>query len=261
MPLPDFNCTWERFTPDRVIGAHVLAYDEVDSTMDVARQLADAGASHGTTVRAGTQRVGRGRFARRWESAPGDSLLLSVVLRMPPLAVDALVSVAGALAVRDSVASLLGKPCAIKWPNDVQVDGKKIAGVLVESQVATDGTGFAILGLGFNVNLDPQKFKGIAETATSLAAERGRAVDIDEVENLLLKNLDEIIASLIADSDNVLERWSERLSTIGQQIAVHGRDGVVSGEAVGVDEHGALLLRDKTGVVHTLPEGDVTLQA
>lgn len=261
MPTLDPAPKWERFYPDRVVGAHVLVFDEVDSTMDVARETALAGAPHGTVVRAGTQRTGRGRFARRWESARGDSLLMSVVLRIPPVDVGAALSVAGSLAVHDTAEELLGVGCGIKWPNDVQVGGKKIAGVLVESQITTDGTGFAIVGIGLNVHLAPDAFAGIADTATSLAIESGGPMDIDRVEETLLRQLDHTLTALATSAAGVVGRWRTHLSTLGTQIAVHLRDGVVEGEAMDVDEQGALLLRDPRGIVHRLLEGDVTLRA
>jgi BirA family transcriptional regulator, biotin operon repressor / biotin---[acetyl-CoA-carboxylase] ligase len=251
---------WERFYPDRVIGARVLAFSVVDSTMDVARALAGVGVAHGTVVRADVQRTGRGRFARRWESAAGDSLLTSVVLRMPPLEAEAPLSVVGSLAVRDTVAEILGIECGIKWPNDVQVNGKKIAGVLVESQVATDGTGVAVMGIGFNVNLAPETFEGIADTATSLATEAGTPVDLDHVEDVLFHNLNMLLPRVSLGVAPVLARWRAHLVTLGQQIAVRTRDGVVEGEAIDVDEGGALLVRTASGLTHRMVEGDVTLR-
>lgn len=261
MATPDVTAKWERFYPHRVVGAHVLVFDEVGSTMDVAREIALAGTPHGTVVRAVTQRTGRGRFARRWESGPDDSLLTSTVLRIPPVDVGAPLSVVGSLAVHDTVEEILGAPCGIKWPNDVQVGGKKIAGVLVESQITTDGAGFAILGIGLNVNLAPDAFVGIAETATSLAIESGDAVGLDRVEETLLRHLDKALATLANGTTNVVDRWRTHLSTLGEQINVHTRDGVLAGEAVDVDERGALLLRDSRGTIHRLLEGDVTLRA
>ena len=261
MPTLDPAPKWERFYPDRVVGAHVLVFDEVGSTMDVARGIVLAGAPHGTFVRAETQRTGRGRFSRRWESGTGDSLLTSVVLRMPPVGVGAPLSVAGSLAVHETVEEILGVQCEIKWPNDVQVGGRKIAGVLVESQITTDGTGFAILGIGLNVNLTPEAFAGIAETATSLAIESGGPMDVDRVEEALLRHLDKALTALANGATSVIAQWRKHLATLGEQVNVHTRDGVVSGEAVNVDEQGALLLRDSRGTVHRLLEGDVTLRA
>ena len=260
MVLQDQKPQWERLYSDRVIGARVLVYGEVDSTMDVARALTNTGVVHGTAVRADVQRRGRGRFDRRWESAPGDSLLMSVVLRMPPLEVGAPLTVIGSLAVLQAVEEISGATAGIKWPNDVQMDGRKIAGVLVESQVSTDGTGAAILGVGLNVNLRPEAFVGIEETATSLAVLGRGAIALDRVEDVLLRKLDTAVAALDGGGAGVVAEWRSHLTTLGQRIAVHTRDGVVKGEAVDVDAQGALLLRVAGGEVRRILEGDVSLR-
>lgn len=260
MNILGFSPVWERFVPDRTVGLRTLVFAEVDSTMDVARELGGRGAPHGTAVRAMVQLAGRGRFARRWESSVGDSLLVSVVLRLPPLGTQAPVSVAGALAVQRTVDALTGGPVGIKWPNDVEIGGKKIAGVLVESQVATDGTGVAVLGIGLNVNLQPQAFGGIAESATSLAVVCGTTLALDEVEAALFAHLDEEIGSLVASSSASIYRWRHQLTTLGERVTVSTRKGTVVGLAIDVDEHGALVVRSDDGETQVLHEGDVSLR-
>ena len=250
----------ERFYPKRTVGAHVLAFDEVDSTMDVAWALADDDYRHGTVARASTQRTGRGRFSRRWISGRDESLLLSVILRSPPLAIDSPISIAATLAVADTVAAVIGEGCGIKWPNDVQVAGKKIAGVLVESRVLSDGQATSVLGIGLNVNLDPSSDPQLEQIATSIANVLGETVDLDEVEAALLANLDDQIDAMMANAPSVIERWRARLTTIGQEITVHARDRVLTGVAVDVDHNGHLLLRTSDRMVHRLAEGDVTLR-
>jgi BirA family biotin operon repressor/biotin-[acetyl-CoA-carboxylase] ligase len=257
----------ERYYPDRVIGARVITYAQVDSTMNVARALADAGAAphgpapHGTVVRAHVQRVGRGRFARRWESAVGDSLLTSTILRMPPLPIAAPISVAATLAVRDTVRELTSSNCAIKWPNDVHVGGRKIAGVLVEASVDTAGAGVAVLGIGLNVNFDPAKFADISEIATSLAVGAGHRFALDAVEATLFAKLDATIAQMIENPQQTIADWRTSLDTLGHEITVHTRTGALVGIAEDVDEQGQLLLRTPDGKLHTLAEGDVSLRA
>jgi BirA family biotin operon repressor/biotin-[acetyl-CoA-carboxylase] ligase len=250
----------ERTYPDRVIGARILDYDVVDSTMDEARAAAVGGAPHGTVCRSVAQRVGRGRFSRRWESNPGDSLLLSVVLRMPPLPINAAVSVAGSLAVRNSVAETLGVECSIKWPNDVLVASKKIAGVLVESQITVDGRGFAILGIGLNVNLTPESFEGIAGTATSMSTVLGGSVAMDCVEETLIRNIDSVVAELVEGNKQTIDQWRTHLTMLGKEVIIHTREGAIQGQAMDVDEEGALLLQVQGGAIHRMMEGDVTLQ-
>ncbi len=254
------NPSLERFYPDRVAGAHVIAFEAVESTMDIASEIARAGGAHGTVVRAGVQRKGRGRFARRWDSAPDDSLLTSTILRMPPLDIGAPISIAGAVAVHDTVRELLGISCGLKWPNDVHVNGMKIAGVLTESQVMTDGTGFAVLGVGLNVNLSPESFAGIAETATSLARVSGELLDLDRVEETMFRRLDEVLSAMSDDAAKLIQRWKTLLTTIGKRVELSTRNGALIGVAENVDSQGALLLRTADGTVHRMFEGDVTLQ-
>ena len=252
---------WERFYPGRIVGAHVWVYEVVDSTMNVARSLASRGAPHGTAVRAEVQRMGRGRFSRRWESGRGDSLLTSVVLQIPPFNSQLPLSVAGSLAVRDTIQEISEASCGIKWPNDVHVEGRKIAGVLVESQVTTDGAGFAILGIGINVNLDSPSVMEIADTATSLSGICGVHIDVNHVEEILFRNLDTTLRKLSEANGTVINQWRTHLTTLGQSVTVRTRTGVIAGVALGTDEQGALLVQSANGKTHRMLEGDVTLRS
>ncbi|MCH7607947.1 MAG: biotin--[acetyl-CoA-carboxylase] ligase [Chloroflexi bacterium] len=264
MQRPD----WERFRqaagggPAAAIGRHVYGYRSVASTMDVAWELAEAGAAHGTAVVAGTQTAGRGRFARAWVSGDGESLLASVVLR-PAAAIAPLLTVIGCLAVLDAVRELCGLACAVKWPNDVHVGGRKLAGVLAEGRTyangttGTSGVGVAVLGIGLNVSLDPAQHPELAGTATSLLAETGQAVGLRLAGDALFRSLDAAYGS--AEPSALIARWREALDTLGQRVTVRGRDATLSGLAEDVDAAGRLLLRTDDGTLHALSEGDVTL--
>ena len=255
MPGPD----WERFRPAAVIGRHVYGYRSVGSTMDVAWELAEAGASHGTAVAAGAQTHGRGRFDRTWVSVPGESLLASVILR-PDASIVPLLTVIGCLAVRDTVRELCGLACAIKWPNDLHVAGRKLCGVLAEGRIYTTGTtgaGVAVLGIGLNVNLDLAQHPELAGAATSLLAETGRATDLRLAGDALFRSLDACYGG--AEPAALIARWREALDTLGERVTVRGRDATLSGLAEDVDAAGRLLLRTDDGVLHALSEGDVTL--
>ena len=257
--MTDANLSWERFYPGRVIGAHVLGYDEVTSTMDVAWERASRGAANGSAVQAASQTRGRGRFSRRWVSDPEGSLLLSVVMRAPPLTIGPLTAIGAAVAVVDAVRSLSGLDCAVKWPNDVRIGGRKLCGVLVEARADTTGNGVAILGVGLNVNLDPSRHPDIAEAATSLAAETGRRFRIGDAADALLEHLDTVFAAS-GPVLPVLERWRAMSDTLGRQVVVHQRNGALAGIAVDIDDEGRLLLRTADGALHRLSEGDVTLR-
>jgi BirA family biotin operon repressor/biotin-[acetyl-CoA-carboxylase] ligase len=255
--------TWERHHPKRTIGAHVIGHDEVTSTMDVARELADAGAVHGTAVQAAFQARGRGRFSRRWVSDPTDSLLLSVILRAPPLTIGPLIAIGATVAVVDAVRSLSGLECTVKWPNDVLVGTskgtRKLCGVLVEASADTSGSGVAVLGIGLNVNLDPSRYPEVADIATSVTAETGERYRIVDAAEALFDSLDALFGGE-APSPGLLNRWRSLLDTLGQRVTVHQRDGVLAGTAEGVDDDGRLLLRTDDGALHVLSEGDVTLR-
>ena len=234
----------------------MYGYRSVGSTMDVAWELAEAGADHGTAVVAGAQTRGRGRFDRTWVSAPGESLLTSVVLR-PNASIAPLLTVIGALAVRDAVRELCGLACAIKWPNDVHVAGRKLAGVLAEGRTDTNGAGVAVLGIGLNVSLDPARHPELAGTATSLLAETRRAIDLRLAGDTLFRSLDACYGG--AEPATLIARWREALDTLGEHVTVRGRDATLSGLAEDVDAAGRLLLRTDDGALHALAEGDVTL--
>ena len=260
MPEQTVGPVSERFYPDRVVGARVITYAEINSTMNVASMRAEAGSPHGTVIRAHAQRTGRGRFARRWESAIGDSLLTSTILRMPPLPIGASMAIAATLAVRDTVVHLTGRECAIQWPNDVHVHGRKIAGVLVEASLDTAGNGVAIVGIGLNINFDPSNFPAIAGAATSLALEAGHAISMDLAEATLFAKLDAAISQIADDPQAALAAWRAALDTLGRQVTVQTRSGPLTGIAEDVDEEGDLLLRTPDAILHTLPEGDVSLR-
>jgi BirA family biotin operon repressor/biotin-[acetyl-CoA-carboxylase] ligase len=257
MEAPMLHLIWERFDPAHTLGHRVYGYDALASTQDTAWALADAGAPHGVAVQAGTQAQGRGRFARRWEAGPGDALLLSVLVR-PPLAVVPLLTIATTLAIRDAVRTLVGVDAAVKWPNDVHVGGRKLAGVLVEGRTDTAGTTTCVIGIGLNLDLDPSAHPAIAEIATSLRVLSGAHFDAHHAGAVVLAALDARHASAEA-SEDLLGPWRRALDTLGQRIRVGVVGGALTGVAEDVDPSGQLLLRTDDGRLHTLAAGDVTL--
>ena len=259
MPNQLLHPVWERFDPRARIGSHLIGFTEVDSTMDVAWSYVNHGAAHGTVVIAEQQLVGRGRFQRKWESARGASLLVSVIVRSPPIPLGFACMASTALAVFDTVAAMVtaGTP-GIKWPNDILVDGKKIAGVLIESRVDADGVGVQVIGIGINVNYAPAERTPLAESATSLAAEGASGVSVSGVCDLLIARLDVRMQQASERVRDVLADWSAHLETIGKSVQVHTRQGVVAGIATGIDAQGCLLVETADGRTRVLTEGDVT---
>lgn len=223
-----------------MIGTPRVHWRLTDSTNERARELAGAGAPHGLVVTAGEQSAGRGRQGRAWTAPPGTALLLSVVLRD----LRETLPLAAAVAVCEA---LPGLDCRIKWPNDVLVGGRKLAGILVEGRPQQ---GWAVLGIGLNVSVE--EFSGeLAVTATSLALEGHAASSNDHVLRSLLAALD---ARLADDPGDVLAAWRERDALRGERV--RWRDG--EGVAAGIDEGGALLV-DTTGGQVALEAGEVHL--
>lgn len=210
-----------------------------DSTNRQARELAAAGAPHGTLVTASAQTAGRGRQGRAWIAPAGRALLMSVVVRE----VDPLLPLRAGLAVAD----VSGDHARVKWPNDVLVDGLKVAGILVEGRPQE---GWAVVGIGVNVAVDPSGFPPELE---GIAGTLGRGPD--ELESFL----DELLRTLEGRLD---EGGPDVVSALRAVDALAGRavtHASVTGTADGIDAEGRLLVQAADGTVHTLDAGEVHL--
>jgi BirA family transcriptional regulator, biotin operon repressor / biotin---[acetyl-CoA-carboxylase] ligase len=201
-------------------------------------------------VTAGEQTGGRGRQGRSWFAPPGSSLLYSAVLR--PLGDRPLLPLAVPLAVCEAAEGLApGVECAVKWPNDVWIEGRKLAGVLIESRAGTDG--FAVIGVGLNVRVDASDFpEELRAAATSLSLHAPRPPET----SLALAALNESLGRWVdAEPAEVLRAFRERDSLAGRTIG--WEDG--RGEALGIDDRGHLLVRDDSGETVALGAGEVHL--
>jgi len=218
-----------------------------DSTNRVARDLAAAGAPHGTLVTAGEQSAGRGRSRRAWVAPAGSSVLMSVVLREPGQG-GPLLPLTAAVALADVLAELVGD-VRIKWPNDVWVGGRKVAGILVEGRPQED---WFVLGIGLNVSISAEQLPDeLRDTATSIAASGGGRHRVEDLLKTLLTVLDRRLGQKPAE---VLGAWRERDALLGSAISWGGGEGV----AAGVDYSGALLVDTADGRV-ALDAGEVHL--
>ena len=241
-----------------ILGSRVDFYPVTTSTMDDARRAAMGGAPEGALVLADEQTLGRGRFQRAWVSPPGANLLFSLVLR-PSLHASSQLSMMAPLALANALRSLVpdASQVTVKWPNDVRVGGRKIAGILIEGS-AGDGDGFSIVGVGVNVNFDPGDHPEIRDIATSLMRELGRPYPRLELLAAVLDEMESLYVG-IQGGGSVRERWAGLLDTIGRRIRVASGDAVYEGLAEGVDDDGSLLLRHDDGSLETLAAGEVTL--
>ena len=227
----------------------VQRFRELDSTNRYLLAAAEAGADDGLVVVADHQTAGRGRLDRRWEAPPRASLLVSVLLRTPASAEDfRLVMVAG-LALADAVEATADIVVGLKWPNDLIVGGRKLAGLLAER------VGDAVVvGAGCNVNWDEFPPE-LADTATACNREAGRPVDREALLDAYLT----AFAAHLAALDRALDAYRARLVTLGSRVRVErGSAAPLSGVATAVDASGALMVRSDDGVDHTITVGDVT---
>jgi BirA family biotin operon repressor/biotin-[acetyl-CoA-carboxylase] ligase len=210
------------------------------STNDRARELAQAGAPHGTLVTAAAQTAGRGRQGRTWSAPPGSTLLLSVVLREPP----ALLPLAAALAV----AEVAGVDAQIKWPNDVLLDGRKVAGILAEGRPQD---GWAVLGVGLNVALRIEDLPPeLHDTAGTLGLE---PADLEPILERLLAALERTLA---LDEARLLDAYRARDALRGREV----RWAAGRGRAAGIDGAGRLVVELPEGGRTALSAGEVHLE-
>ena len=233
--------------------------EELDSTQRLARELARADVEEGTTVIAERQTAGRGRLGRQWHSPPGLNCYCSVVLRpsLPPGAVPSLALIAG-LAVVDAVRGATGLAGALKWPNDVLLDGRKVAGVLTEMEAEVERVRFVIAGIGVNVNataFPPE----LAAKATSLRLAAGRPVDRAAFTAGLLAALEGRYRRFLAAGFAAMRsEWEACSALTGKEVRVTAPEGEVAGQVLGVDDDGALRLAGPRGEVRVVA-GEVTL--
>lgn len=256
MPFDSNRFNAERRAAGAELGAPLSYLAVTGSTNDDALQAARHGAAHGALFVADAQTRGRGRRGHSWHAAPGESLLFSLVLRPQlGLAQISALTLAIGLALRDAIAPLLPTPLRIKWPNDLYAADKKLAGVLVESQLQGDELQAVVVGVGLNVtthSFPPE----IAERATSLAL--SAATELDR-ERLLARLLVAIEARVSAYEQDGLRGILDELNAVdalrGKAVRVDAQRGI----GRGIDEQGRLLLETESGATISILSGTVEL--
>jgi BirA family biotin operon repressor/biotin-[acetyl-CoA-carboxylase] ligase len=244
----------------RELGQVLHCFEEVGSTSDVARELAEEGAAHGEVVIAEAQTAGRGRRGRTWVSPPRRNVYLSVVLRpdLPPARAAELTLVAS-VALCDALRQA-GVEAGIKWPNDVLASGKKIGGILTELAAEPDRVSWVAIGIGVNVNAREEDFPPeLRGEATSVLLERGQAAPRALFAAALLATLESWIDRHAAEGfEAIREAWRERNVTLGREVVVRTDGREITGLAEDLDAGGALLVRTAGGLERVLA-GDVLL--
>ena len=244
----------------RVIGREIVFLASTDSTNLRAVELAEQGAADGTVVIAEEQTQGKGRLGRRWASPPGVNLYLSVLLRPPILPWDApQLTFLSAVAVARAIAAEPGLQPEVKWPNDLLLGGRKVAGLLSEMRSETEGIHHVVLGIGVNLNMTAGQFPAeLRYPATSLRLETGHPVSRRDFARRLLRQLDRLYAEYLeAGFEPVRRAWEGFFHLAGREVEVDCQQRILRGTVTGIAEDGALLLRDAAGHCERILAGDV----
>lgn len=234
------------------LGSPHVHHRLADSTNELAKRLAERGAPHGTTVTADEQHAGRGRQGRTWSAPAGRALLVSTIVRDLDSA-DRLLPLAVAVAVCECCEAVAPVTCAIKWPNDVWIERRKVAGILVEGRPQE---GWAVIGIGLNVSTRRDELPaGLHDAATSLRLACPEPPPLEPAA-VFGPLMDALAARLADPPGRARDAWAERDALLGERVAWNGGEGT----AAGIDIDGALLVDTASGQI-ALDAGEVHLTA
>src|SRR5215813_8890751 len=244
----------------RRLGKKLHYFAEIDSTNAYARRLAEQGATEGEVIIAEAQTCGRGRLGRSWVSPPFVNLYFSVILRpqLPPAHAPQLTLMA-AVALADTIASFIVTPPTIKWPNDILVGGKKLAGVLTESSCDSERIEFVILGIGVNLNYPIASMPElIRERATSILTLTKKNIEREAFLKRLIQDLDRCYGELEEMGfDSLALRWEAFFGLRDKAVRVEMIDKIIIGTAKGIDRDVALIVEGDHGERQRIVAGDV----
>jgi len=245
----------EKQIADRIYPRPVRFFNQIGSTNDVAMEWLMNGAASGSIVMADEQVKGRGRLGRVWQTPAGSALMISVILH--PRAEDlSQITMLGALAISDMIQGLGVQYVGIKWPNDVQINGLKVSGILPEASWENEKLKGVVLGMGINVKIDFSDTE-LADKAISIEPVLGRGLDQLDLLVDLLGRIDYWSERL--GSVELFEAWEKQLITLGQQVRVQTPQQEVVGLAQSVDRDGALHIRKTDGSIERVIAGDIAL--
>ncbi len=246
-----------------IIGRKIYYFDTIDSTQNFALKLSQKPYENGSVVIAERQTKGRGRLNRKWAS-PRGGIWMSVLLRPNfELAQTSLFPMISSLALSIAIEKILKIKPELKWPNDVTLKGKKVAGILIDVAIESNKIDYLIIGVGVNFRIQPskisklvmnsQKYNGI----TTLVKEKQDGNPVELVQQFLFE-LEQMYNKVISNSNvEIRKKWIKRSSTIGKNVTTTTTAGLLRGKAIGIDETGALLLSNK-GKIHRILAGDIT---
>lgn len=244
------------------VGKNLYYYEDTDSTNADAMRLGEEGAEHGTLVVANHQNKGRGRRGRVWQSPVGTTISMSFLVK-PEIAPGkaSMLTLVMALAVAKGIEEACDLSTAIKWPNDILVNGKKVCGILTEMKAEMDYIHGVIIGVGINVNVEsfPEELQSMA---TSLILEKGRKVSRAEVIERVAENFEEYYEKFMETEDLSLLRdlYEERLISKGKAVKVLDPQGEYTGISKGITDTGELVVETQDGKEQQVYAGEVSVR-
>jgi BirA family biotin operon repressor/biotin-[acetyl-CoA-carboxylase] ligase len=247
------------------IGKRIYYFEEIDSTQNFAQQIALDKKENGTIVIAEKQTAGRGRLDRKWTSPKGGIWFSLIIHPKFDVSTSTLVPIAGAVALAKSIKTTLDVDVSVKWPNDITLDGKKVAGMLVDASFQANSIDHFILGIGINFDIDSIKIeKRLSKSPNFYGVNSLRKKDDDTPPKILLREFlvqfEKILIQLNkGEKTKIVKEWTKKADKIGKKITINTLEGKISGVAQGIDNDGGLKLKTSKGVKKIFV-GDVVLE-
>ena len=258
---------WEitRDLKTKTVGKRVYYFEEIDSTQNFAEQIALDEKENGTIVIAEKQTAGKGRLDRKWTSPKGGIWFSLIIHPKFDVSTSTLVPIAGAVALAKAIKNTLNIDVSVKWPNDITLNGKKVAGMLVDASFQANNIDYLILGIGINFDIDAKKIeKRLSKSANFYGVNSLRKKDDSTTPKILLREFlvqfEKILIQLNkGEKAKIVKEWTKKADKIGKKISINTSDGKISGVAQGIDNDGALKLKTSKGIKKIFV-GDVVLE-
>jgi BirA family transcriptional regulator, biotin operon repressor / biotin---[acetyl-CoA-carboxylase] ligase len=245
-----------------LFSSHIHYFPSLDSTNNLAKEMAAKGAPEGSLVITEEQTAGRGRRGKIWVSPAGSNLLFSVLLR-PPMEGDRVfaLTMVLSLAALKTVKAVSGVKAMIKWPNDIYVGTRKLAGILTEFAVKGKKIDWVVLGMGMNVGWHPEVPEGSGMPATSLQEETGQRVSRHDLLLEILKGFQDYYRKVVLGSmKSLYDEWNQNCLVLGKAVVIESEMERIEGRALRIDDCGALIIEDSKGNQRRIITGEVSLR-
>ena len=257
---------WEitRDLKTQLIGKRVYYFEEIDSTQNFAQNIAADKKENGTIIIAEKQTSGRGRLDRKWTSPKGGIWFSLIIHPKFDVSSSTLIPILSAVALSKSIKSVLDIETEVKWPNDITMNGKKVAGVLVDASFQTNSIDYLILGIGINFDIDTKKLeKRLTKTPNfygidSLRGKEDKTPPKKLLKEFLLQFEKNLFQLDKGDKSKIIREWTKRAAGIGKKITINTSNGKISGISQGIDNDGALKIKTRNEI-KKIYVGDVVL--